>query len=215
VLSRLPIHPHLRSLLIFLLALALTGCANSPLQRSSVEKLQSIEIITVATPAMEAPSFLQAGVKSGQLSLIPALIVEGEKKITLSPPVIQDFGMLVTEKMQRRLAQIPWWPKMTTHQDSVPENFVNPSGYWLRVAIGKYEIAPSPLKTVFAVARVSLERPYMQGEPLWVKQKAFSGIVHGGEKIDMDKLPDDSSQLRREIERAADWLAREIVADIQ
>ncbi len=206
MLSRLP---------YFFLVFSLVGCASSPLQRSSVERLQSVEIVTVSTPAIEAPSLMQAGVSSGQLGLIPALIVEDQQKFTYSPPLIQDLGALLTDRLQQSLAQICWWPKMTVHQDSVPANYVYPSGHWLRVAIGKYQIAPSPFRTVFAVARVSLERPYMQGEPLWIKQIAFSGIVHGGERIDVDRLPDDPSLLRREIERAADWLAREIVADIQ
>lgn len=198
------------------LVLILHGCGNVPLQRSNVEKLEKIAVVRVVTPAMYAPSFMQAAVRSGTvLGAIPGLIVSNEQKFTFMPPLIQDFGILLTDGLQRRLVQqAPWWPKMTTLENPVPANYVYPDSYWLRVEVLQSELAPPPMRTVFITARVSLHRPYGQNGPLWSKLKTFSGFVHGGEKIDMDKLPNDPAQLRQEIQRAADWLVEEMVADI-
>jgi hypothetical protein len=80
--------------------------------------------------------------------------------------------------------------------------------------VERYEVAPAPLRTVFATVEVSLRDAANQ--PLWVQRKTFSGVVHGGDKIDVDKLAaGDASQLGKEIERAADWLVNELVASIK
>ena len=199
-----------------LLAAVLSGCANVPLERASVAKLKDIRLVQVVTPALEAPTFMQSALKRGALGgAIPALIVQSEAKNTLSPPQILDFGALVTEKLKRRLpAQISGWPAMTSHGGAVPANFVYANGAWLRVEVKQYEIATGFGRLLISV-NVSLWNAQNRGEPLWVKFKTFSGLVHGGEKIDMEKLPGDASQLNRELERAADWIAKEITADVR
>lgn len=199
-----------------LLASVLSGCANTPLQRASVEKLKNIHVVQVVTPALEAPTFLQAAFKTGAVGgLVPALMVQEEAKNTLTPSAIPDFGALVTEKLKRRLQeQVSWWPPMTSHEGAVPGNFVYQSGDWLRVDVYKYEVAAGGGR-LFIGVNASLRNAQDRGEPLWVKQKLFSGLVHGGEKIIMENLPNDPSQLNRELERAAEWLAAELAADIR
>lgn len=204
-------------IVLSLLVTALSGCANVRVDRSSVEKMPEIQLVQVVTPALEVPTFMQAALKSGALGgIIVAAIVQGEEKSTLSTPQISDIGALVTEDLKQRLSErASWWPRMTKHERVVPGNYVYPGGDWLRVEVFRYEIAPTPLKTLYVGVQVSLWRSHNQGDPLWIKRIVFSGIVHGGEKIIADNLPNDPSQLNREIERAADWLAKEIAADVQ
>jgi hypothetical protein len=206
----------LRLILASLLIAAMPGCANVPLQRASVEKLPGLRLVQVVTPALEAPTFMQAALRSGTLAgAIPALIVQGEGKTTLTPPLILDFGALVTENLKRKLPQQgAWWPPMTPHEGAVPGNYVYPGGAWLRVEVKRYEIAAGFGRLLINVS-VSLLNSQNRGESLWEKQKAFSGLVHGGEKIAVDKLPDDPLQLNRELERAAEWIANELAAEIR
>ena len=84
----------------------------------------------------------------------------------------------------------------------------------LQVAVTRYEVAPAPLRTVFASMEVSLRDAANQ--TLWSQRKTFSGVTHGGEKIDIDRLAKgDTSQLKVEVERAARWLVNEIAGSIQ
>ena len=111
---------------VCVLASALSGCANVRLERASVEKLQGIHLVQVVTPALEAPTFMQAALKSGALGgAIPAAIVQGEAKSTLSAPLIRDFGALVAERLKHMLPErVSWWPPMTSHDGAVPGNYV-------------------------------------------------------------------------------------------
>src|SRR5438132_13269294 len=79
-----------------LAALALAGCANVRPDRASIEKLREVRVVQVATPALEAPTFMQAAVKRGVLGgAVPAAIAESDAKVTLTPPFIADAGALV------------------------------------------------------------------------------------------------------------------------
>jgi hypothetical protein len=90
---------------------------------------------------------------------------------------------------------------------------VHTSGNWLRVEVERFEVAPVPFRTVFAVVDVSLRS--RGNEPIWVERKVFSGVIHGGEKIDVERIPGDLTQLRREVDRAAQWLVNEIAATVR
>ena len=103
---------------------------------------------------------------------------------------------------------------MSGDEAPVPANYVYPAAEWLRIEVVEYYIAPAPVKTLHVGVRVSLRRAGDRGEPYWAKFKIYSGLVHGGEKIDTDNLPADPAQLNREIERASEWIARTIVAEI-
>lgn len=195
------------------LAISLAGCATVALDRSKMEPLKAVDLVRVTTPPLRVLTFTQALVNSPAVGagLIPAAIAESEGNTLVSPPAIPDLGSLVSNGLRTKLPeQAPWWPKMTEGQGAVPKTYVHPSGHWIRVEVEKFEVAPPPLRTVFAVVDVSLRT--QANEPIWVERKAFSGVAHGGEKIDVDRIPGDLTQLRREVERAADWLVNEIVA---
>jgi len=205
------------SLAIGGLVALLGGCANVRVDRAAVEKIQKIEMVQVITPALEIPTFLQAAVKSGTLGgVLPAVMAESQGKDTRVAPAIHDVGALLAEKLRASIPQkVSWWPTMTLRQGAVPGNYAHPSGEWLKVKVERYEIAPAPMKTLFVEVEVSLRRAQDRPDPLWVRRLAYSGVVHGGQKIDTDKLPATLPLLNREIERSAEWLAREIASSIQ
>lgn len=158
---------------------------------------------------------MQAWAKSPQAG--PGWLVvataDAQGKVVFSPPAIPDLAAGVANGLRKRLPiQAAWWPRMNEQAVAVPATYAPSTGSWLRVDVEKFQIAPAPLRTVFAVVNVSLRDA--SNQPIWVERKAFSGVVHGGEKIDVDKLPGDLSQLRREIERASDWIVTEVVSTI-
>ena len=198
------------------LLLGSTGCATVALERSKVEPLKTVDFVQVETPPLQVLTFMQALVNSPSVGagLIPAAIAESQDKTLFSAPAIPDFGALIGEGLRARLPQqASWWPTMVQGQGVVPKSYVHASGNWLRVEVERLEVAPPPLRTVFAIVDVSLRT--RANEPIWVEHKAYSGIVHGGEKIDVDRLPGDLTQLRREVERAAQWLVNEIASEVR
>jgi hypothetical protein len=199
------------------LAVGLTGCATVALDRSKVEPLKSVDLVRVTTPPLQVLTFTQAMVNSPAVGagLIPAAIAEAEGNTLVSPPAIPDLGVLVSDGLRAKLpGQAPWWPKMIEGQGgAVAKAYKHSGGPWLRVEVEKFEVAPPPFRTVYAIVDVSLRTP--ANEPIWVERKAFSGAVHGGEKIDVNRIPGDLTQLRREVERAAQWLVDEVVAKVR
>jgi hypothetical protein len=203
------------ALAMLVVALLASGCANIPIDRTKVQKMPPVDLVRVATPPMPVMTLMQAYVKNTVApGLLPAGIAESQNQTLFSAPAIQDIGLLLTDGLRKRIPQAaPWWPPMTPLLQPVAGDYVHAGKPWLRVEVTRLEIAPVPLRTLFAVVNVSLRDAGNQ--PMWVFNKAFSGVVHGGEKIDMAKLPGDLSQLRREIDRAVDWLVAEIAADIK
>ena len=197
------------------IALVLAACS-VPLQRQSLEKIGEIRVVQVTTRALEAPTFMQAAVSRGVLGgALPTAVAQSNATVTLTPPLIPDAGALVTRKLKRELATLAWWPRMTDNASPVPANYVHASSEWLRVEVFEYYIAPSPANTLHLGVRVSLRPAGDRGDPLWVKLKIYSGLVHGGEKLDADQLSADPAQINREIERATEWVAKQIVADMR
>ena len=192
----------------------LGGCAGTSMQRAKVEKIERAELVRVITPPLDAPSFMQGWVNSGTAGWLQAAIADSETKVQFSPrdTNIQDFGELVAIKLQQRLqTTAPWFPSMEYRGDAVPASYVPYGKTWLRLEVFRYELAPPPMRTVFVGVEASLRSA--QNEPLWTARKVFSGFVHGGEKIDMDQATWEPSQLRRELERAADWITNQIAND--
>jgi hypothetical protein len=195
---------------------ALAGCAGVPLERDKVAKISSIDTVRVEAPPVQVMTVMQAFVKSPYGDgLLPGLIADAEGRALVSPPAIPDLGLLVAQGLRVRLAQeATWWPKMSEPTAPVKPDYVHKSREFMRVSVERYEVAPAPLRTVFATVEVSLRDTANQ--PLWVQRKTFSGVVHGGEKIDVDKLAaGDTSQLGKEIERAADWLVSQLAGSIK
>lgn len=194
----------------------LGGCASVSMQRAKVEKIERVELVRVITPPLEAPSFMQAWAKSGTGGWFQAVIAESQPKIQISArdTNIQDFGDVVAIKLQRRLqTTTPWFPPLEYRGDAVPAGYVPSGKAWLRLEVFRYEVAPPPMRTVFVGVEASLRDA--QNAPLWTTRKVFSGFVHGGEKVDMDQATSEPSKLRRELERAADWLTSEIANDVR
>lgn len=194
----------------------IAGCATVALDRSKVEPLKTVEFVRVETPPLHVLTFMQALVNSPAVGagLIPAAIAESQGNTLISPPAIPDLGVLVSDGLRSRLPrQAAWWPRMMEGPGTVPKAYVHPKGHWLRVEVEKLEIAPPPFRTVFAVVDISLRT--QSNQAVWVERKAFSGVVHGGEKIEVDRIPGDLTQLRREIERAAQWLVNEIAGSVR
>lgn len=195
---------------------ALAGCAGVPLERDKLAKISSIDTVRVEAPPIQVMTVMQAYVKSPSGGgLIPGLIADAEGRALVSPPAIPDLGLLVAQGLRARLSEASGWPKISEPAAPVKADYVHKSRESLRVSVvERYEVAPAPLRTVFATVEVSLRDTANQ--PLWVQRKTFSGVVHGGDKIDVDKLAaGDASQLGKEIERAADWLVNELVASIK
>ncbi len=192
----------------------LAGCASIALERAKVEPLKSVELVRVQTPPLQLTTFMQAWANSPQSGWLIQGIASEQPRAMLAPPAIPDMGAAITAGLKAQLPkQVAWWPQITDNGAVVPQEYVHQGGPWLRVEVMKLELAPPPLRTVFAVVDVSLRSP--KNEPIWVERKAFSGVVHGGEKIDVDKLPDDLSQVQREVDRAVQWLIREIAATVK
>lgn len=142
------------------------------------------------------------------------MIADAEGRKTFGPPEIRDFGADFTQKLLRRLPQAAsWWPPMVVQSGVVPANYVHGGGDWLRIEVTQFEIAPPPLRTIYAGVHVSLRRP--GGQEVWAARKIFSGVVHGGEKITEEKLVAGTSQLQRELDRASDWLVTEVAAQVR
>ena len=194
---------------------ALAGCAAVPLERDKVAKISSVDTLRVEAPPIQVMTVMQAFVKSPYGGgLLPGLIADAEGKALVSPPAIPDLGLLVAQGLRVRLAEVSGWPKMSEPAAPVKADYVHKSRESLRVSVERYEVAPAPLRTVYATVEVSLRDTANQ--PLWVQRKTFSGVVHGGEKIDLDKLTaGDPSQLGREVQRAADWLVAELAASLK
>ena len=164
-------------------AMALAGCATVALDRSKVEPLKTVNLVRVTTPPLQVLTFTQAMVNSPAVGagLIPAAIAEAEGNTLVSPPAIPDLGLLVSNGLRAKLPeQAPWWPKMIEGQGVVPKAYVHAGGPWIRVEVEKFEVAPPPMRTVFAVVDVSLRT--QANESIWVERKAFSGVVHGGRR---------------------------------
>ncbi len=189
----------------------------APPDRDKVAEIQSLDVLRVEAPPIQVMNALQAYAKSPLGGgAIPVLIAEGQDKTVARPPAIPDLGELVAEGLWVRLGQeVSWWPKMSESVTLVEADHVHASGASLWVAIvDRYEIAPRPFRTVFATAEVSLRDAANQ--PLWTERMTFSGVVHDGEKIDVDQLAaGDATLLRAELERAAGWLVTELLAEIQ
>lgn len=170
--------------------------------------------MNVSTPALEVPTFLE--VAAQRLSRgRPGTLTSSGARSTLAPPAIPDLGVSIGEKLTRRLAQqVRWWPGTIPLESPVPANYVHTPGPWLRVQVTHFEIAPPPLKTLFVMADVSLRRPGDQGAPYFTRKKVYSGVIHGGGKLDEERLAVDGSLLAREMDRAAAWLADELVKDL-
>ena len=201
-------------ILALLLGITLAGCG-TPLERDKVAKIPSVEVVVVETPPVQVMTVMQAFVKSPYGDgLLPGLIADAEGKALVRPPAIPDIGLLVAQGLQSRLPQqASWFPKMSSPIRSASAGQTMPRES-LRIAIERYEVAPAPLRTVFATAEVSLRDAANQ--PLWSQRKTFSGFTHGGEKIEIERLSrGDTSQLRTEVERAAQWLVNEIAGSIQ
>lgn len=204
------------TLLFSLLTLSLSGCVTVPLDRAKVEKIPNVEFVRVQTPPVHAITFMQAWANSSAGGgLLVGAIAASEDKTVFGPPAIPDIGALLIDGLRARLPQqAPWWPKMNVRAEPVPPEYAPSTGDWTRLRIEAFQLAPPPMRTVYVVVDVSMRNA--QNEPHWVERKVFSGFVHGGEKIDVDKLAaGDFSQLRREVERAADWLVNEIVASVR
>ena len=194
----------------------LLGCAGVPLERDKVAKISAIDTVRVEAPPIQVMTVMQAFVKSPYGGgLLPGMIANAEGRALISPPAIPDLALLVAQGLRVRLPQeAAWWPKMSEPTAPVKAGYVHDSREWLRVSLEQYEVAPAPLRTVFATVEVSLRDAANQ--PLWVQRKTFSGVVHGGEKIDLDKLATgDASQLGKEVERAAQWLVTELAGSIK
>lgn len=192
------------------------GCATVALERSKVEPLKTVDFVRVETPPLRVLTFMQAMVNSPAVGagLIPAAIADSQGNSLVSPPAIPDLGSLISDGLRTRLPrQAPWWPKMVEGQGAVPKSYVHTSANWLRVEVERFEVAPAPLRTIYAVVDVSLRTP--GNEPIWVERKVFSGVVHDGEKIDVERIARDPTQLRREVNRAARWLVNEIVDTVR
>lgn len=196
--------------------LLLSGCGSVALKREPVAQLEGVEIVHVVTPPLESLTFMQAAVKSGTLGgVIPAVIAQAERQSTLASPGISDLGGLIAEKLQKRIPEkAPWWPPMTRREAPVPADYISSQTAWLRIEIWRYELAPT-FKRILAFVKVSLRQPGDKGGELWATSSGYSGLVHGGEKVIEANLPQDPSQLNREIDRAADWIVTDILASLR
>jgi hypothetical protein len=194
-----------------LVALLLAGCG-TPLERDKVAKIPSVDVVVVETPPVQVMTVMQAFVKSPYGDgLLPGLIADAEGKALVRPPAIPDIAQLVVHGLRQRVP--PWFPKMSEPPQVAKADHVHPRES-LRVVVERYEVAPAPLRTVFATVEVSLRDTANQ--PLWSQRKTFSGFTHGGEKIEIERLnKGDTSQLRTEVERAAQWLANEFAGSMQ
>jgi hypothetical protein len=203
-------------LTVSILVAVVAGCANVQMQRAKVEKFREVELVRVVTPPLEAPSFMQAWDKSGTGGLVQAAIAASEPHVQLSPrnAAIPDFGDLVATKLLTRLpARAEWFPKLDYQGDAVHSAYVVPGKAWLRLEVFNYHLAPPPMRTVTVGVEVSLRDE--RNQRLWVQRKIFSGLVHGGKKIEMDEAKADPAQLGRELDRAAEWLSTEIASEVR
>ena len=179
--------------------------------RSEIETLPAIELVRLATPPVAVKTFARrlAEVSPG---LITGAVASAEQlPETLAPPVIPDFGAIVAERLNAALpARVSWWPKMAIRPDPVDVKYVHADFPWLRVWVKHIQIAASGRILTSVEVRLSA----IPGKSLWSDTEHFSGLINGGEKIDMDILFKDQSQIRREMERAADHIVGKIIDDL-
>lgn len=196
-------------------ALLISGCSHVPLERSSLQNTKSIHLVQVISPVLETPTFMQQAEKSGALTgLLPALIVESQKKTTISSQSIPDIGNLITTKLKSKLGeQVPWWPAMSIHDSPVPTNYVYQDGIWLRIEVKSF-IITSLTDSLVTVLSATLLNPQSEGPALWHRDLNYVSTRDGGEKIVRDKIADDPTQLIQQINLAAENIANRLVKDI-
>lgn len=206
-----------RHLVLWVIAAAccafLGSCATVPMQRAEVEKLHAVDVVRVATPPLYINTFLRALAAQNPSLLTGAAAASDTTPVAYKPPAIPDFGDMVTRQLLAELGrQVPWWPSTNYVVEPVSASYVHGAGPWMRVEVFSYEVAPGFGRLLIGV-EVSMRRA--TGEPLWVARHVFSGIVHGGEKIEIERLPNDTSQLEAELRRAATWIVAATVEEIQ
>jgi hypothetical protein len=196
---------------LLIAAVLCAGCTTRPLHRGEIQNLQGTRLVRVVTPALEVPTFMQAAVSQNVLGgALPYALATSAPKLTLRPPEIIDVTGAFVQAFTRQLpSKAPWWPAAADLGEAVPANYVHRGGPWIRVEITQYRIAPAPLKTLHMVVHFSLRTAGAMDDthPYWSKVVAYSGAVHGGEKI----ADNDLEQINRELRRGAQWLADQVL----
>jgi len=179
--------------------------------RSEIEALPGIELVRVATPPVAVKTFARRLAEVAPSLLTGAIAGAEQLPDTLAPPVIPDFGAIVAERLNAALpARVSWWPTMVIRPDPVNVKYVHADVPWLRVWVKNIQIAASGR----ILTGVEVRLWDIPGKSLWSDTEYFSGLINGGEKIDMDVLFKDQSQVRREMERAADHIVGKIIDDL-
>ena len=188
------------------------GCASVAADRQQIEKLPAITLVHVATPPIAVSTFWRRFAEVSP-SVMSGVIADSEgAPKSLQPPAVPDFGEIISDKFAAQLAaQRSWWPKMTVQSAPVTAKYVQADGPTLRLTVEAIQIAASG-RLLLAV-QADLSR--MPGNPLWSDSETFSGLINGGEKVDMDLLAKgDQSQIRKEMDRAADVVVAKLIASL-
>lgn len=193
----------------------ISACGTAPLKRSAVESLKEVTLVRTATPELAVPTFLQEAVRAGALGgFVPTAIADGQEKKVFGHEdnSVPDFGHLLATKLQEKIrVKAPWFPKVKYQTNPVAESEKLTQLAWLRIHVSEYKIS-SGFGTVFIQTTTQLQSA--DGQILWSYHDIYSGVAHGGEKIDLEKAKIDKSQLNREINRAADFMSERIAAGL-